>query len=129
MSKTRSMNSRNSWVRHLLNQNINLQHRQQNADVKTSKRLQLMLIVYYIHKEIFNHFSFKWTTQEWLQTTDRRRFQSTSFSLRKTKMLHLSYDDWYFTKRHYKRKTEIITEIKHYYSRSSQSIYDDWFSL
>jgi len=41
-------------------------------------------------------------------------------------MLHSSYDNWYFTKRHYKRKAEIITEIRHYYLRSSQSIYDDW---
>ncbi len=129
MSKTQSMNSRNSWVRHLLNQNINSQHRQQNADAKTSKRLQLMLTVYYIHREIFNHFSFERTTQEWLWTTDCRRFQSTSFSLRRVKMLHSSYDDWYSTKRHYKRKTEIITEIRHYYLRSSQLIYNDWFSL
>ena len=44
-------------------------------------------------------------------------------------MLHSSYDDWYSAKRYYKRKTEIIAEIEHYYSRSSQSIYDDWFSL
>ncbi len=129
MFKIRLMNSRNSWVRHLLNQNINSQHRWQNADVKTSKRLQLMLIVYYIYRKIFNHFSFERTTQEWLQTTDHRRFQSTSFSLRETKMLHSSYDNWYSTKRHYKRKTEIITEIRHYYLRSSQSIYDDWSSL
>ncbi len=129
MFKTRSMNSRNSWVRHLLNQNINSQHRWRNTDVKTSKCLQLMLTVYYIHREIFNHFSFERTTQEWLRTTDRRRFQSTSFSLREAKMLHSSYDDWYSTKRHYKRKAEIITEIRHYYSRSSQSIYDDWSSL
>ncbi len=129
MFKTRSMNSKNSWVRHLLNQNINSQYRWRNADIKTSKRLQFMLIVYYIYREIFNHFSFKRTTQEWLWTTDRRRFQSTSFSLRRAKMLHSSYDDWYSTKHHYKRKAEIITEIRHYYSRSSQSIYDDWFSL
>ncbi len=88
-----------------------------------------MLIVYYIYREIFNHFLFKWTTQEWLWTTDCRRFQFTSFSLRKAKMLHLSYDDWYSTKHYYKRKIEIITEIKHYYLWSSQSIYDDWFSL
>ena len=129
MFKTQSMNSRNSWVRHLLNQNINLQHRWQNADAKTSKCLQFMLIVYYIYIKIFNHFSFEWTTQEWLWTIDCRRFQSTSFSLREMKMLHSSYNDWYSTKHHYKRKTEIITEIRHYYSRSSQLIYDDWFSL
>ncbi len=129
MFKTRSMNSRNSWVRHLLNQNINLQYRQWNADAKTFKRLQLMLTVYYIHREIFNHFLFKRTTQEWLQTTDHRRFQSTSFSLRETKMLHSSYNDWYSTKHHCKCKAEIITEIRHYYLQSSQSIYDDWFSL
>ncbi len=88
-----------------------------------------MLIVYYIHREIFNHFSFEWTTQEWLQITDCRKFQSTLFTLRETKMLHSSYDDWYFTKHYYKRKTEIIAEIKHYYSRSSQLIYNNWFSL
>jgi len=88
-----------------------------------------MLTVYYIHREIFNHFSFEWTTQEWLQITDYKRFQFTSFLLKETKMLHSSYDDWYFTKHHYKHKTEIITEIRHYYLRSSQSIYDDWFSL
>ncbi len=88
-----------------------------------------MLIVYYIHKEIFNHFLFEWTTQEWLQTTDCRRFQSTLFSLKEMKMLHLSYDDWYSTKHHYKRKTEIIAEIRYYYLRSSQSIYNDWFSF
>ena len=129
MFKVRSMNSRNSWVRHLLNQNINSQHKWWNANIKTSKRLQLMLTVYYIHREIFNHFLFEWTTQEWLKTTDHRRFQSTSFSLREMKMLHSSYDDWYSIKHHYKRKTEIIAEIKHYYSRSSQSTYDDWFSL
>ncbi len=129
MFKTQSMNSRNSWVRHLLNQNINSQHKWQNADVKTSKHLQFMLTVYYIHREIFNHFSFKRTTQEWLWTTDHKRFQSTSFSLRETKMLHSSYNDWYSTKRHYKRKTEIITEIRHYYLQSSQLIYDDWFNL
>ncbi len=123
------MNSRNSWVRHLLNQNINSQRRWQNADAKTSKRLQFMLTVYYIYKEIFNHFSFEWTTQEWLQTTNCKRFQSTSFLLRETKMLHSSYNNWYSAKRHYKCKTEIIAEIKHYYSRSSQLIYDDWFSL
>ncbi len=129
MSKIQSMNSRNSWVKHLLNQNINSQRRQQNADAKTSKRLQLMLTVYYIYREIFNHFSFEWTTQEWLQTTDYKRFQSTSFSLREMKMLHSLYDDWYFIKHYYKCKTEIIAEIRHYYSRSLQSIYDDWFSL
>ncbi len=44
-------------------------------------------------------------------------------------MLHSSYDDWYFAKRHYKRKTEIIAEIRHYYLRNSQSIYDDWSSF
>jgi len=88
-----------------------------------------MLTVYYIHREIFNHFSFEQTTQEWLQTTDHRRFQFTSFSLRRMKMFHSSYNNWYFTKHHYKRKTEIITEIRHYYLQSSQSIYDDWFSL
>ncbi len=129
MSKIWSMNSRNSWVRHLLNQNINSQRRRRNADAKTSKRLQFMLTVYYIHREIFNHFSFERTTQEWLWTTDHRRFQSTSFSLKETKMLHSSYDDWYFTKRHYKCKAEIIAKIRHYYSRSSQLIYDDWSSL
>ncbi len=129
MFKTQSINSRNSWVRHLFNQNINSQRRRRNADAKTSKRLQFMLTVYYIHREIFNHFSFERTTQEWLQTTDRRRFQSTSFSLRETKMLHSSYDDWYSVKHHYKCKAEIIAEIRHYYSRSSQSIYDDWSSL
>ncbi len=123
------MNSKNNWVRHLLNQNINLQHRWQNADVKTFKRLQFMLTVYYIHKEIFNHFSFEWTTQEWLQTTDHKRFQFTSFSLRRAKMLHSSYNNWYFAKHHYKHKIEIIAEIKHCYLQSSQSIYDDWFSL
>ncbi len=88
-----------------------------------------MLIVYYIHREIFNHFSFEWTTQEWLQTTDCKRFQSTSFSLREMKMLRSSYDNWYSAKHYYKHKTEIIAEIRHYYSRSSQSIYNDWFSL
>ena len=129
MFKIQSMNSKNSWVRHLLNQNINSQRRQRNADAKTFKRLQFMLNVYYIHREIFNHFSFKWTTQEWLQTTDHRRFKSTSFSLREMKMLHSSYDDWYSAKHYYKRKTEIIVEIRHHYSWSSQSIYDDWFSL
>ncbi len=125
MFKTQLMNSRNSWVRHLLNQNINSQHRWQNANTKTFKHLQFMLIVYYIYREIFNHFSFEWTTQEWLQTTDHRRFQSTLFSLRKAKMLYSSCNDWYSTKHHYKYKTEIITEIRHYYLRSSQSIYDD----
>ncbi len=60
------MNSRNSWIKHLLNQNINSQRRQRNADAKTSKRLQFMLTVYYIHKRIFNHFSTEQTTQEWL---------------------------------------------------------------
>ena len=129
MFKIWSMNSRNSWVRHLLNQNINSQHRWQNADAKTSKCLQLMLTVYYIYREIFNHFSFERTTQEWLQTTDCKRFQSTSLSLKEMKMFHSSYDDWYSTKHYYKCKTEIITEIRHYYLRSSQSIYDDWFSL
>ncbi len=129
MFKTWSMNSRNSWIRHLLNQNINLQRRWENADTKTSKRLQFMLTVYYIYKKIFNHFSFKQTTQEWLQTTDCRRFQFTSFSLREAKMLHSLYDDWYSIKHHYKHKTEIITEIRHYYLWSSQSIYNDWFSL
>ncbi len=129
MFKIQSMNSRNSWVRHLLNQNINLQRRWWNADAKTSKHLQFMLIVYYIHREIFNHFSFEWTTQEWLWTIDCRRFQSTSFTLRRAKMLHSSYNNWYSTKHHYKCKTEIITEIKHYYLWSSQSIYDDWSSL
>ena len=129
MFKIQSMNSRNSWVRHLLNQNINSQRRWWNADAKTFKHLQFMLIVYYIHKEIFNHFSFEWTTQEWLWTTDRRRFQSTSFSLKRMKMLHSSYDDWYSAKHHYKCKTEIIAEIRHYYLWNSQSIYDDWFSL
>ena len=123
------MNSKNSWVKHLLNQNINLQRRQWNADAKTSKYLQFMLIVYYIYREIFNYFSFEWTTQEWLQTTDHKRFQSTSFSLRRMKMLHSSYNDWYSAKYHYKHKTEIIAEIKHYYLQSSQSIYNDWFSL
>jgi hypothetical protein len=88
-----------------------------------------MLIVYYIYKKIFNHFSFEWTTQEWLQTTDHKRFQSTSFSLREMKMLYSLYDDWYFTKHYYKCKTEIIAEIKHYYLWNSQSIYDDWSSL
>ena len=68
------MNSKNSWVEHLLNQIINSQRRRRNADAKTSKCLQFMLIVYYIHREIFNHFSFEQTTQEWLQTTDYRRF-------------------------------------------------------
>ncbi len=109
------MNSRNSWVRHLLNQNINSQRKWWNADVKTFKHLQFMLIIYYIHKEIFNHFSFEWIIQEWLQTTDHRKFQSTSFSLRKAKMLHSSYDDQYSTKHYYKHKIEIIAEIKHYY--------------
>ena len=108
---------------HLIQINLVVNH------VKTSKHLQFMLIVYYIHREIFNHFSFEWTTQEWLQTTDCRRFQSTSFSLKKMKMLHLLYDDWYSAKRHYKCKTEIIAEIRHYYLRSSQSIYDDWSSF
>ncbi len=88
-----------------------------------------MLTVYYIHRKIFNHFLFEWTTQEWLWTTDCRRFQSTLFSLRRAKMLHSLYDDWYSVKCHYKCKTEIIAEIKHYYSWSSQSIYDDWSSL
>ena len=129
MFKTWSMNSRNSWVRHLLNQNINSQRRWRNADSKTSKRLQFMLTVYYIHREIFNHFLFERTTQEWLRTTDYKRFQFTLFTLRKAKMLHSSYDDWYSTKRHHKRKAEIIAEIRHYYLRSSQSIYDDWSSL
>ncbi len=78
-----------------------------------------MLIVYYIHKEIFNHFSFEWTTQEWLQTIDCKRFQFTSFSLKRVKMFHSSYNDWYFAKHYYKCKTEIIAEIKHYYLRSS----------
>ncbi len=65
-----------------------------------------MLIVYYIHKEIFNHFLFEWTTQEWLQTIDHKRFQSTLFSLREMKMFHSSYDDWYSTKCHYKCKID-----------------------
>ena len=129
MLKTRSVNSRDSWVRHLLNQNINSQHRWQNADAKTSKRLQFKLTIHHIHREILNYFSLEWTTQEWLQTTSRRRLQLTSFTLRETKMLHSTYDSWYSTKHHYKCKTEIIAEIRHYYSRSSQSIYDDWFSL
>jgi len=93
MFKIQSMNSRNSWVRHLLNQNINSQRKQWNADAKTFKHLQFMLIVYHIHREIFNHFSFEQTTQEWLQIIDHKRFQFTSFSLRETKMLHSSYDD------------------------------------
>ncbi len=53
-----------------------------------------MLTVYYIYREIFNHFLFEWTIQEWLQTIDHRKFQSTLFSLKRTKMLHLSYDDY-----------------------------------
>ena len=129
MLKTRSVYSKDSWVRHLLNQNINSQHRRRNAGAKTSKRLQLKLTIHHIHREILNYFSLEWTTQEWLQTISRRRLQSTSFTLREMKMLHSTYDDWYSTKRHYKRKAEIIAEIKHYYSRSSQSIYDDWSSL
>ncbi len=63
--------------------------------------------------------------QEWLWTIDHKRFQSTSFSLKRAKMLHSSYDDWYSTKHHYKCKTEIIAEIRHYYLWSSQSICND----
>ena len=74
------MNSRNSWVRHLLNQNINSQRKWWNADIKTFKHLQFMLIIYYIHKEIFNHFSFEWIIQEWLQTTDHRREKQRCFT-------------------------------------------------
>ncbi len=88
-----------------------------------------MLIVYYIYREIFNHFLFEWITQEWLQTIDHKRFQSTSFSLKRMKMFHSSYNDWYSAKHHYKRKIEIIAEVKHYYSWSLQSIYNDWSSL
>ncbi len=117
MFKTQSINSRNSWIRHLLNQIINSQYRWWNADAKTFKCLQFMLIVYYIYREIFNHFLFKQTIQEWLWTTDCRKFQSTSFSLRRMKMLHSSYDDWYSAKHHHKCKTEIIAEIRHYYSQ------------
>ncbi len=51
------MNSKNSWVEHLLNQNINLQHRWQNADVKTSKHLQLKHTIHYIHRETLNYLS------------------------------------------------------------------------
>ncbi len=36
------MNDRNSWVKHLLDQNINSQHRWWNADVATYKHLQFM---------------------------------------------------------------------------------------
>ncbi len=129
MLKIQSVNSRDSWVRHLLNQNINLQHRWQNADVKTSKCLQLKLTIHYIYRETLNYFSLEWTTQEWLQTTSRRRLQSTSFTLRKIKMFHSTYNDWYSTKRHYKYKTETTAEIRHNYLQDSQSVYDDKFSL
>ncbi len=129
MLKAQSVNSKNSEVRHLLNQNINLQHRQQNADTKTSKRLQLELTIHYIHKETLNYFSSEWTTQEWLWTTSCKRLQSTSFTLRRAKMLHSTYDDWYSTKRHYKCKIETTAEIRHNHSQDSQSVYNDKFSL
>ncbi len=45
------------------------------------------------------------------------------------KMLHSTYDDWYFTKHHYKCKTETTAEIRHNHSQDSQSVYDDKFSL
>ena len=57
MLKTRSMNSKDSWVKHLLNQNTNSQHRWQNADAKTSKCLQFKLTIHYIHRETFNYLS------------------------------------------------------------------------
>ncbi len=111
--------SQSSWVRHLLNQNINSQHRWWNADIKTSKRLQFEFIIHYIHKETFNYFSLEWTTQEWLQTTSCRKLQFTSFTLREAKMLHSTYDDWYFTKHHYKCKTETTAEIRHNHLQNS----------
>ncbi len=129
MLKTWSVNSRDSWVRHLLNQNINSQHRWWNADAKTSKHLQLKLTIHHIHKKILNYLSLKWTTQEWLQTTSRKRFQSTSFTLRETKMLHSTYDNWYSTKHHYKCKTRTTAEIRHNHSWDSQLVYNDRFNL
>ncbi len=129
MLKTQSENSKDSWIRHLLNQNINSQHRWWNADAKTSKRLQLKLTIHHIHRETLNYFSLEQTTQEWVWINSCRKLQFTSFTLKREKILHSTYDDWYSTKRHYKCKTETTAEIKHNHSRSSQSVYDDKLNL
>ncbi len=60
-----------------------------------------MFIVFYIYKKIFNHFLFKQATQKWLWTTDHKRFQFTSFSLREMKMFHSTCSNQQFTWYHY----------------------------